>query len=225
MAETGHNEQVQEPQGEQPAAETTPAPEDRVAQALDGFRSQMEERFGALEQRLTPAEPESEPEPEQPYLPEFTDDDYDPEGQLTPEAQQRALDELIDRRVQSKVEQALSPLQEQREEDRRMAEGAALEERYPELQDPAVVEPLVAKAIQWAEAMGNPELAREPRLFELVYMAEAGQAARRSETPAGTQGLPLERGGSAGPDPAPQEEDVAGRLVALAQKGRVNFGG
>jgi hypothetical protein len=192
---------------------------DRLYDAFTAFQQDMTGRFEALEQRIPePQQPEPEPEPDAFDASMFQPQDYGDDGQLSAEAQSRALQELVDRRVQA----AVSPVLEQREDDRRAAEADALEEKYPELADEKVYQPVIQQALDFAGRLGNVELAREPALIEMLYLAGRAQASSAQEVPAGSQpGVPLERGGSAGPVDSSERDDAADRIVALAGKHRL----
>lgn len=191
---------------------------DRLYDAFTAFQQDMTGRFEALEQRIPePQQPEAEEEPDE-FTPAFQPQDYGDDGQLSAEAQSRALQELVDRRVQA----AVSPVLAAREDDRRAAEADALEEKYPELADEKVYQPVIQQALDFAGRLGNVELAREPALIEMLYLAGRAQASGAQEVPAGSQpGVPLERGGSAGPVDSSERDDAADQIVALAGKHRL----
>jgi hypothetical protein len=192
---------------------------DRLYDAFQSFQQDMTGRFEALEQRI-PEPQAAEPEPDDGFdAAPFSAEDYQDDGQLTAEAQQRALQELVDRRVQA----AVSPVLEQREDDRRAAEADALEEKYPALGDEKVYQPVIQQALDFAGRLGNVELAREPALIEMLYLASLAKQSSAQEVPAGSQpGVPLERGGSAGPVDTSEREDAADAIVALAGRHRLS---
>ena len=217
------------------SAEETPQADpqfEKLMQRLDGFETKLDERLSPIEQALQPADPDE-------YLRQFdraaedpgpSDDDYDQQGQLTPEAAQRELNRLVDERARAiadeRVQAAVGPIQEQREAERRVAEANAIEEKYPELQDEKVLKEMVDLTIQAAQELGKPELAAEPKFFEKVYLAERAGERAGQESPGGADrdvSLESARGASAAGGEE-DEEDAGDRIVALAQRTRAPFG-
>lgn len=133
-------------------------------------------------------------------------DQYQP-GQYAPDqyqdpqqAQAQAMQQLqgyIAEQVQQGVQQHVTPyIQQQRANE--------LERQYPDLADPAKAGEIVAQTAQYAQKLGRPELARDPQLVELVYLAQQARSNAAQETPAdGGNEVHLESGGA-----APQQEEV-----------------
>lgn len=144
---------------------------------------------------------------------DYEQDGYQP-GQYQPEygtdpaqAQQQAMQQLqsyITEQVQQGIQQNLTPhLQRQRANE--------LERQYPDLADPQKAAKVVQATAQYAQRMGRPELARDPELVELVYLAEQARNSAAQETPAdGGQSVHLESGGAA---PQQPEEDAGDRML------------
>lgn len=134
---------------------------------------------------------------------------YEPDAMQAEQAQ-RVL-QLIGQRDQAMQQQLASIGQELA--DLRLARGAEdLEQRYPELQEPDAARAAVQAATQWAEGVGQPELALNPSVVELVYKASKADERAAAEVPAGGEGfVRLEGGGGA--VPAPNQVDDATRIV------------
>lgn len=198
----------------------------RLTQAFETFQGDISSRFDRLEKARAEPEMEGDEEGDDDDLPgvdfEFADEDFDEQGQVNQEAQMRELAKMM--RAVAREENA--PILAAREDERRMAEADALEERYPQLADSKYQDEIVEKTVAKAKALGKPELAREPKFLEMVHLEEVARQGAAAETPAGrTQGATLERGGAAAPaggkDPSEEEGD---RIVAAATKGRFRLG-
>lgn len=201
---------------------------------FDAFRGDVLERVDVLSSRIPePQVQEREPEPQQDFFDpnRFSDDDFDEEGQLTRQAQQRALNEMIDQRVA----ELRAPEIAERETQRRTTEADALEVQYPDLADPEKRAPVLRSAQEFAgfmaKATGNDLFAdswREPKFVEMVYLAMAGKQAAAGQQPAGRQkGVTFERGGSAGPAGASGDDGgkaTAKRIVDLAGSTKYRLG-
>jgi hypothetical protein len=204
----------------EPAGGGEDAAASRLLAQFEDFTSNVNSRFDQMEQRIQPETDNEEEEEESDDFDfelspsDFDDDDFTDEGTLTPEAQRRAFMEA----VRAAVRAELAPRERAEAEQRRSAEADALEQKYPRLQDPKVQQEMIDKTIEWAQSVGKPELAQEPKLLEMVYLAaEAGRRAE-GEIPAGsTREVRLETG--TGAPPAEQsKEDEGDRIVGLARK-------
>lgn len=128
------------------------------------------------------------------------------QGDPYQEQQQAAaqLQAYIAEQVAQGVQNAVTPWMH-----RQKAE--ALEQRYPDLQNPDNAARVVQATQQMAQRMGRPELARDPELVELVYLAERARSNAAQETPAdGGQGVALEAAGAAH---QAEEEDAGDRML------------
>lgn len=200
---------------------------DRLFEAFQSFQQDVTGRLDQFEQRFE-EEPAGDEPAEDPYAglndaaAVFGDEDYDVDGQLTPEAQQRAFEQMVQQGVQA----AMQPHLEAQEQQRRDAEADALEAKYPVLGDPAKAGEYIDKCVQQAQLLGRPELAREPAFLEMVYLAdEATKKSAAEQSAAETQEVTLERGGGAAPAEGSQGgNDDAKRIAGLAAR-RFSVGG
>jgi hypothetical protein len=202
-----------------------PDPLGKLTSAFESFQTDIGSRLDRIEQARPAAEDEADEE-EQDDLGEldfeFTDEDFDEQGQLSNDAQMREFANMM--RQIAREEQA--PIIAEREDQRRVAEADALEQRYPMLQDEKEQDKYVQMAVQAAQELGMPELAREPRFFERVFLSDLGRQGIQAEVPAGsTPGATLERGGGAPPAEGQSSTDEAGdRIVAVSRQGRFRLG-
>lgn len=187
---------------------------------FQGFREELDGRFAAIEEGLQPEPEPPAPEPE-PWAPD-PQRDYQADGTLTPEAAQQFLDQFVNERVEQGVEARLTDWergQQTREQDTFNAAYAdQLEEKIPELADPATAKKYVDLASEWAQGINRPDLVGDPRVLETVYWA-----AKAQEVAAGASGAQQERethlesGAGASPQPG-QEPNLADGIVTAAQR-------
>jgi hypothetical protein len=200
--------------------------------AFDGFRTDVTQRLDALPRQAAAAPAAAEDDEDDPFSPDrFTLNDFDEEGNLKPQAQSRAIKDL----VQNAVNEAMAPERERAQRERINSQAAALEERYPDLQDrekrTAILNSAKGRAANLARVTGRSELAelwREPDFLETVYLADAARAAAASQTPAAQQtGVHLEAGGAAGPagnQGGTAEDQLGDAIVGVAQSRRFRLG-
>lgn len=197
-------------------AEQAAVPNDAVMARLD----EMSQQLGALTQQPEPEwqggisdmpymddqgfEPDfqQQPYPQQEYQP----GQYAPDNGLVDQqqAQAQAMAQL-QQYIATQVQQATQPIViEQKVKE--------LERQYPELADPQNAQKVFNEAVLYAKRMGNPEMARNPELIELVHLAQQARSNAAQETPAddGTNSVHLEGGGAAPTEP---EMDAADRML------------
>lgn len=192
---------------------------DRLFEAFQSFQQDVTGRLDQFEQRFE--EEPADDDVQDPYAglddaAVFGDEDYDVDGQLTPQAQQRAFEQMVQQGVQA----AMQPHLEAQEQSRRDAEADALEAKYPVLGDPAKAGEYIDKCVQQAQLLGRPELAREPAFLEMVYLAdEATKKSAAEQSATGGQEVALERGGGAAPAEGSEGgNDDAKRIAGLAAR-------
>lgn len=189
----------------------------KLFQAFEQFQQQMTGRFDAMEQRLPPAAEEEGDYEDDGFDPaqffeegQFSDDDFTDDGTLSTEAQMRALAEM----QRAIVREEMAPIHEAREQDRRDAEAVALEQRYPELADEQNAQRYVQEAVDAAQALGQPLLAREPSFLEMTYLAAKARERAGQEIPAGgAPGVTLETGPGGSPGAGGSDDDAGERIV------------
>jgi hypothetical protein len=219
---------------------------DRVFSAFEGFRTDVTSRFEGLERRFTaPADEDDEDDEELgPGAPagasgpaffdarRFSDEDFDEDGQIKPEAQMRELRSTFE----GWYAEMRAPEQAQMREQERSARADALEKKHPVFADPEKRQPILAEAKARAAAMAKRTGQRElrsawtdPDYLEATYLSMVGEKALQGEVPAGAGGekeVTLETGGSAGPSSAGGDgsKAVAKSIVALANKSKFRLG-
>lgn len=215
VEETGTQTETGQEDGGQPAQD---AAADRLLAQFEQFTGSVNERFDRLEQQQQPEEEDEDEEDLSAFElspDDFEDDDFSEDGTLTPEAQKRAFSQMVNAAVQA----ALEPERARQAEERRSAEADALEQKYPELAEPEVQQKMISRTQEFAQMIGQPELWREPKLLEMVYLADTASRRAGDEIPAGsTQGVRLESGTGAPPAESGQQSDDGDRIVALAKK-------
>jgi hypothetical protein len=222
MSDMGDPGAVEAPVAEAPQEQA--GPNDALMSRLD----EMAQQIGKLTE--APAQPQQfqggiadqfQSDPgfgQDPQYPSFAEDfgpqdDYQP-GQYAPEygqdpqvQQQQAMQQLqsyIAEQVQQGVQNSVTPYIQQQKANE-------LERKYPDLATPEKAAEVVQATAQYAQRLGRPELARDPELVELVYLAQQARNSAAQETPAdGDQGVHLESGGAA---PQQEEMDPADRML------------
>lgn len=212
-----------------PEAPATDAGFGKLLEQMEGFTtvvtsklSDIEERQGRFEQALA-----EDPEPAPEWQPALGPQDLDAQGQITPEAANRVLKEI----VAAQVEAELGPERQRAAQERMSSEAAALEQRYPELADDKQqkvwIDKAAAVAAQLAKGDRDRQLAllQEPRLLEMVYLSErGGDGAAQSSVGADGREVPLEAAAGAGrAGEQDQGVDIAAGIVKLAQQRKLKL--
>lgn len=180
-----------------------------VLERFDGLTP----RFERLEQSVQSllGTPEGETEGDEFDLASlFGDNEETERGGLDP----KALQQLIETQVQARLDEKWGPLSEQVRSIQVGLDAEALTARYPELAKPEIAQPVVDAARELAEKAGNPELATNTKVLELIYKAQMADKYAAGEKPAGAEeGFDLERAGGAGPAKG-DEPNIAERIIA-----------
>lgn len=212
--------------GEAGGEGAAPDPMARLTQAFEQFQTDALSRLDRIEQARAAGDEEYEEDEEGDGLEglefEFADEDFDEDGQLSQAAQMREFERMM----RTVAREEMAPDREQRETERRSQEADAIEDRYPALRDEAAQDRYIEMAVQEARALGRPELAREPRFLEMVYLQDVGRQGAGEEIPAGsTRGATLERGGGAPPAEGQSSTDEEGdRIVNVSRTQRFRLG-
>lgn len=141
---------------------------------------------------------------------------FDVDNGLDPQQAQQMLSQLMQSHTQQAIEAATAPLMERINGIQTGLDAEQLAARYPELATREGAEPVVNAARALAEHVGDPSLATNMQVIELVYKAQRADKYAAGERPAGVeQGFELERAGGAGPTAEPPNI-AAGILGARA---------
>lgn len=208
-AEGTATEQPPEPSAPAAAPEAAPQPTsdglDRVFQRMDAMAAQQAQMMETFNQLTQPYEEEEDPAV---Y--------YDDEGGLTEDGARAVIREL----VQEQVDAQMAP----REAARLIAERddayEALRDEYPELGDDAVSGPVLAAAVQWANAH-NPGLIERPEfvdVIEWVYRSTKFETLRQATEAEQPRPVVLESSSGAGRGQRPNEPDWGDRIVKAAER-------
>ena len=185
-----------------------------LTERIDGLASQMDR----LVQGFTPpaqeaAEPDDDDD-EFDIASLFDIPDEEPQQQPLDPAALQGVFSQYDQRMQAQIEKALAPLMERQQATDTRLEAEVLAAKYPDLADPAIAGPVVQKAQELAESVGDPSLRNNMQLIELIYKAQMAEKHAAGEQPAGAeQGFALERAGGAGPA-ASEQPNIAQRIAA-----------
>lgn len=179
-----------------------------VLERFDGLTPRFERLEQSVQSLLgTPEEPEGD---EFDLASLFGDNEETERGGLDP----KALQQLIETQVQSRLDEKWGPLSEQVRSIQVGLDAEALTARYPELAKPEIAQPVVDAARELAEKAGNPELATNTKVLELIYKAQMADKYAAGEKPAGAEeGFDLERAGGAGPAQG-DEPNIAERIIS-----------
>jgi hypothetical protein len=141
-------------------------------QSLQGGQDDMRQFL----QSTLAAQAQQEAPQEEPGLPELDLSAFDPDQpSYDPNQAAQSLTQYIDQQAQARadalVKEHIDPLREQTETLRRTAEARDLVGEYPELGDEETARNVLGVAEQWAQSIGQPELAANPQVWKLVYLA------------------------------------------------------
>ncbi len=143
-------------------------------------------------------------------------------GQEQRDQMQQQFSQSVQAEIDRRVQQALTPLQQQQQEFQREQRIRDLIGEHPEFQDPKVAQHIAGPdglARQWADSIGQPQLAQDPGFWRLVYMADrAAQQANGEEGQQAPNAATLEGSGGSGPASA-QTQNVADQIFGESRKG------
>jgi hypothetical protein len=128
------------------------------------------------------------------------------------------IDQTVNQRLEQGIQQAVGPIQEQVQQQQRQQEVAALVGEFPELGEKETGEAVLRMAGQLAEAHGHPELANEPWLWRMTYLA--GRAVDAAQEEQGDVPAPAHLEGGAGAVPGGEGADLGDVIVGAGRKGR-----
>lgn len=207
-----------------PQFDLTPVNEriDRLAATMDGFiqnqpaqQQETEDPYGGLDPQLLAAlgvDPQE-------YAEQYQ---QQPDPHIDPAGLQQA--------IQSQIQQAISPYQQQVQAMQLESLASQLEQKYPELADPqvagAVVEHTTRAAQSLAQSLGLPpeaagQLRTHPQVIEMAYALHKMESQAVDEASAQPNHTTLENPSGAGPEGS--EPSVTDRLLA-SRKGNSFWG-
>lgn len=185
-----------------------------VLERFDGLQSNVERLQEMVTQFAGGEEGEGEEQAD------GGEDDFDAsalfeyDDDIDPAQAQQLLAQLVDQRTQAALDKSLAPLMERVNGIQVGLDAEQLAAKYPALATREGAEPVVAAARELAQALGNPALATNMQVLELIYKAQMADKHAAGERPAGADGqFELERGSGAGPG-AGDEPNIAERIIA-----------
>lgn len=158
---------------------------------------------------------------------EFVDQVQQNGGEVSPEQLQQFVQSQSEQAVAQAMQEALPQALEQAMapvHDRFLQEDAdRLEETYPALSDPKVQQPVIQEALALARSLGQPELARSPKMIENAYLAWCARNGTAA-VPASGEDAALEGAGASNAG-GEDETPIQDRIVAAGGPGGDLFGG
>jgi hypothetical protein len=191
-----------------PEAPAVPAPDqglDRLFARMDEIAGQVSGiagRVDGITQLVTPEEEQAE----------FYEDD----GTLTEDGARALIQQMVDERVQEQ----LAPREQARLIEQRDDAFEALREQYPELQDEATANRVLAAAIRWANNV-NPEIIDRPEFVEIIeafHKSERYDGMAAEQAAAQPRPVVLESGTGGNRQQQPNEPDWGDRIVKAAER-------
>jgi hypothetical protein len=176
-----------------PTAEPWAGVMDRVSE----LASNIDTRFGQLEQRIPAPEPEAEPDPWASLFPEQAEPEYEQEPQgLDPQALQAAF--------QQAVQQATGPMQQQLQAMQWERDRQQLLSEVPQLKDPEVAQQTIQGFNAFLQQTGTPPevaqwLSNSPQMIGQFFKAAEAEKLAKGQAPASEQVPSLESAGGAVP--------------------------
>lgn len=206
-----------EPEGTEAEAQQAPPQADPWQQQIEGRLGEVSDNVRQALQTIAERLPEPEAEP----VPDFATELqslYEETGGM-PDPQQ--LNQLVQSQVQREIQQAIAPVTEEIQamrQERSAQEIDALQQQFPELQDPAAAAALADRVVEQAAALGVAQ--PTAGFVRMVHLAEKASQSARGETPAG-QGpdTSLETGGGAAPGQGEADPWDAIQNAGRAQSG------
>ena len=179
---------------------------EQQGQSLEELRGFLQSNPWAQQEQQQEAELAQEELPDLGFL-ESGDPDFD--QQLA-----QNLQNLINTQAQQVAQQQVSPIQQQLQELQRERAAEALVGEFPELNEPEHAQRVIQMTREYAEMMGQPDLADNPQMWRLVHLANAAMVAAKEEEANGSLAH-VEGGGGAGAGQQPQVD--LGDLIVNGQ--------
>jgi hypothetical protein len=191
-----------------------------------GIVDQLSTRFDQLEGGLGEIRDWITGQQADPYAPQdpyaqteaYQPQQLDPYGQPV-QGEGQALDpQMVQQMIQQGINQGLAPIQQHLLGQ----QLNALADKYPDMRTPEVLAKIDQTTGQIAQRMGNPNLATDPEIVEMAYMAHRAQQLASQQTPAGqhNEGATLEQSGAAPPqEPTDPADELFGPRDPNTPKG------
>lgn len=179
--------------------------------AFQSLQQDMQQGFGQLGERFEAVPPQADTETPEPEAAQDVDLSWLDDPNIDPQAANERLAEtvnsLVEQRVQSALQQHVDPLRESLTEERYHREAADLVAEFPEMGTPEVQDKLfnqqTGAAVQLAQQLESPDLARRPAFWRMAYLAHKGMEVAQAEASQSGSEQPaaahLEGGGGANP--------------------------
>lgn len=124
----------------------------------------------------------------------------------------------LDSYVQQRIDAAITPLMQQREDEKL----AALQDKYPDIMEPEIFAKVETYLGGFVQRYGNEGLKTDPGLVEMAYKAVKADAAAANETPAeqaAQEGATLETNAGSTQTGEPSLEDKYAEAMAATRSG------
>jgi hypothetical protein len=145
---------------------------------------------------------------------------YDPQQGAVEDPALQQVEQYVESLAEAKAREAVAPVLQSIQQERRQQDAQALLDDFPELRDPQQAGEAVRQAEQYARSMGVPQLGREPAFIELALLASRQLASGQDGSSGGSEGgVQLETQGGAGLPPAPADaaQQEADAIVAVSR--------
>lgn len=177
---------------QQAAPEGTPAETGGEQTQDPGIVDQLSSRFDQLEGGL--GEIRDWIQGQQPQEEQFGYEDayqqqfqqqqqFDQYGQPVEQEPQQLDPQMVQQMIQQGINQGLAPIQQHLLGQ----QLNQLADKYPDMRNPEVLAKIDQRTGQIAQRLGNPNLATDPEIVEMAYMAHRAQELASQQTPAGQQ--------------------------------------
>jgi hypothetical protein len=172
-----------------------------LAEGLASTQATTQEMYQWMQENLRPQEAQQQQETPEATEPEPLDLSWlDPESpSFDPNAMAQQLSGLVESTVEQRVQQAITPLQQEQQQMRREQEAAALIGEFPELADEDTTAKVLETAKTYAQTVGHPELANEPWFWRTTYVMGRAMDQAQEEQADGPAPAHLESGSGAAP--------------------------
>lgn len=205
QAQQSDAQQGGEAQGEQQGAPDFGAMMEQmqaIAQGQEDMRGYLQSQPWSQQQEPQAEAQTAEPQFETPQLDFLDSGDPEFDQQLA-----QNLQNLIQQQAQQISQQQMAPIQQDLAELRRERSAEALIGEFPELNEPERAQRVIGLSREYAEMMGNPELAQSPDFWRVMHLADVAMTAAKEEQE-NAPAAHLEGAGGAGAGQQPQVNPI-----------------